>query len=372
MGSHLSSRWLLPATGVLAWTLGIGMAAQSTPPRPAAPPPRPAPRPAPTAAATPPGSDPREATARRLCSVCHPFEYVVAIRRTRPQWEATVENMIGRGARGTSAEFAAVIDFLSEAHTLTPSTVRGGSGPDDRPIVDPQASEAAKPLYAEKCLACHGADGRGTPQGSNLVRSLTVLRDRYGSTLGPFLRASHPRTSPVVMTFEALTDRQVLLLAHFLRDRVNDTLRGAPMFKPGNVLTGDASAGAAYFTGEGGCTQCHSPTGDLAGIGRRLEPVNIQQRFLFPASGVRRPAANAKVVTVTVTTESGETLSGDLDRMDDFNVSFRDAAGNYRSVRRTAGTRVTKNDPFAAHVALLSRLTDKNIHDVVAYLESLK
>jgi cytochrome c oxidase cbb3-type subunit 3 len=303
----------------------------------------------------------------------------VAVRHTRPQWEATVENMIGRGARGTSAEFAAVIDYLSEAHVLAANTVRGGSGPDDRPMVDPKASEAAQPLYATNCLACHGADARGTPQGPNLVRSLTVLRDRYGSTLGPFLRSSHPPVpSPAkgglktATAFEGLTSREVLLLAHFLRDRINDTLRGAPMFKPGNVLTGDRAAGAEYFNGEGGCAQCHSPTGDLAGIGKRLEPVNIQQRFLFPASGVRRQAANAKVVTVTVTTESGETLTGDLERMDDFNVSFRDASGIYRSVRRTSGTRVVKNDPFAAHVALLSRLTDKNIHDVVAYLETLK
>jgi cytochrome c oxidase cbb3-type subunit 3 len=78
------------------------------------------------------------------------------------------------------------------------------------------------------------------------------------------------------------------------------------------------------------------------------------------------------VVTVTVTTESGQTLTGDLERMDDFNVSFRDPSGTYHSVRRTPGTRVVKTDPFAAHVGLLSRLTDTNIHDVVAYLETLK
>ncbi len=77
-------------------------------------------------------------------------------------------------------------------------------------------------------------------------------------------------------------------------------------------------------------------------------------------------------MTVTVTTESGQTLAGALERMDDFNVALRDASGNFHSVRRTPGTRVVKTDPFAAHVALLSRLTDKNIHDVVAYLETLK
>lgn len=301
----------------------------------------------------------------------------MAVRRTRAQWEASVENMVGRGARGTNAELTAVIDYLAEAHVLTPSTVRGGSGPDDRPVVDPKASEAAKPLYAAKCLACHGSDARGTPEGPNLVRSLTVLRDRYGNILGPYVRASHPPVPvrkggpPVAAAFEALNSREVLLLAHFLRDRVNDTLRGAPMFKPGNVLTGDPRAGAEYFQGEGGCTQCHSSSGDLAGIGKRLEPVNLQQRFLFPHTA-RRQGPGAKVVTVTVTTESGQTLTGNLERMDDFNVSFRDASGNYHSVRRTPGTRVVKTDPFAAHVALLPRITDKNIHDVVAFLETLK
>ena len=323
--------------------------------------------------AMPAGPDPREATARRICGQCHTFEYVIAVRRTKAQWEQTVENMVGRGARGTNAELSAIIDYLSESHILTATVVRGGSGPDDKPMVDPKASEAARPMYTANCLQCHGPDSRGTPRGSNLVRSLVVLKDRYGDKLGPYLRASHPpvtvagKTSPTA--FEGLTDREVLLLAHFLRERVNDTLRGAPMFKPGNVLTGDPKAGAEYFQGEGQCTPCHSPTGDLAGIGKRLEPVAIQQRFLFPHT-VRRP--DAKVVTVTVTTEAGETLNGTLERMDDFHVSFRDAGGNYRTVRRTAGTRVVKNDPFAAHVALLPRITDKNMHDVVAYLASLK
>ena len=34
--------------------------------------------------------------------------------------------------------------------------------------------------------------------------------------------------------------------------------------------------------------------------------------------------------------------------------------------------KVERNDPYAAHVALLDRLTDKAMHDVVAYLGSLK
>jgi hypothetical protein len=165
----------------------------------------------------------------------------------------------------------------------------------------------------------------------------------------------------------------VLILAHFLRDRLNDTLRGAPGFKEGDILTGDRAAGEQYFNGDGGCAKCHSPTGDLAAIGRRMEPVTLQQRFLFPANvGSRRRSTPPPAATVTVSTPTGESLSGELVHMDDFTVALRDSSGTYRSVRRAPGVTVAKSDPYAAHIDLLSRITDTQIHDVVAYLESLK
>ena len=315
-------------------------------------------------------AEPGEATTRRVCgTVCHDFDHVVTVGRTRPQWEATVENMIGRGAKATSAEVATILDFLSSKYTLSPTTIRGGVGPRDKPMVDPKAVERAAPLYAADCQSCHGPDARGTSDGANLVRSDVVLRDRYGSTLGPYLAASHPRPVP------SLTSMQVLLLSHFLRARVNDTLRGSPLFKPGDVLIGDAKAGESYFNGEGKCTACHAPGGDLAAIGRRMDPVTIQQRFLFPNNiGSRRRATPAPVTTVIVTDISGETViaRGPLIYMDDFNVSLRDADGSHRTIRRTPQLRVVKDDPYAAHIALLPRITDTAIHDVVAYLASLK
>jgi mono/diheme cytochrome c family protein len=366
-----SSFSIFTASAVFVAAFAVSVGAQRQRPQ--------APQPAPTKApaVTNPDTDPRAEVAKRVCATCHPFEIVVAIRRTRAQWEATVETMIGRGARATPAEFATIIDYLSEAYGLSASPVRGAAGPDDKPLVDPKAVEQAKPVFASTCASCHGADARGTPKGSNLIRSLVVLHDRYGSVLGPYLRKDHPPAATLKPA--EITDHTVLLLAHFLRDRVNDTLRGSPNFHPGNIVSGDPAAGAAYFNGEGGCAKCHSPTGDLAGIATRMDPVAVQQRFLFPfnaigggrrgAGGPPRPAA---VVTVSVTPEGGQTVSGELVRMDDFTVTLRDSAHNYRTFTRTPGTKVVKNDPLAAHAELLTRITDKNIHDVVAYLETLK
>jgi hypothetical protein len=175
----------------------------------------------------------------------------------------------------------------------------------------------------------------------------------------------------------SISDDQVVNLAHFLRQRVNDSFRGSPLFQAQNVLTGDAKAGAAYFNGEGKCSTCHTaPTLSLAGIGGRYEPIDLQQRFLFPGGGRggrgRGGPPPTSAVKVTVTTANGESVSGALLQMDDFNVSLRDSSGAYRTVKRGPGVKVVKDDPLAAHHALLDTITDTNMHDVVAYLETLK
>jgi hypothetical protein len=73
-----------------------------------------------------------------------------------------------------------------------------------------------------------------------------------------------------------------------------------------------------------------------------------------------------------VTLPDGTSITGPLVSVDDFHVALRDQTGAYRSWTRTPAMKVVKNDPLSAHVELLDRLTDKQMHDVVAYLESLK
>jgi mono/diheme cytochrome c family protein len=252
----------------------------------------------------------------------------------------------------------------------------GGAGADDKHVVDPAASDRGRKVYAAECINCHGTHARGSDNGADLIRSVVVLHDRYGNEIGPFLRKGHPtQTTPAAN----LSQPQIQDLSHFVHYEVYQTMRSAMDVQ--NVLTGDAKAGAAYFNGEGKCTGCHSPTGDLAGVGKRYSPVNLQQRFLFPQGGGRggrggrgSPAANpaGKQVTVTVTPASGPAITGTLVQLDDFNVALRDGSGEYYSFKRTPSLKVAKNDPFIAHVELLDRITDKNMHDVVAYLESLK
>jgi cytochrome c oxidase cbb3-type subunit III len=236
----------------------------------------------------------------------------------------------------------------------------GGPGPDDKQVIDADAAARGRTTYIAECITCHGPKARGTEEGADLMRSIVVLRDRSGSQIGSYLRKGHPAQTK--SRSENFTEAEIQELSHFLKDLVNQTLRTTYQIQ--NVLTGDAKAGAAYFNGDGQCSSCHSPSGDLAGIGKRYEPPTLQQRFLFPTRSLP--------ITVTVTPAAGTAVTGELVRIDDFNVSLREPSGEYQSWKRTPGMKVVKNDPLAAHVELLDKYTDRNIHDLVTYLETLK
>jgi mono/diheme cytochrome c family protein len=253
----------------------------------------------------------------------------------------------------------------------SPSQPRPGVGPADRPVVNAEAADRGRHVWAVECITCHGAQARGTDSGPNLIRSAVVLKDRYGSELGPYLKKGHPLQSG--KPGASLTDEQVTDLTHFLRERIEDTLRGAAVFTPHDILTGDASEGRRYFEGSGGCTKCHSATGDFAGLAtRNPNPVDVQQRMLFPTGRGRGSGPNPAAVRVTVTPASGAAITGVLVQMDDFYVTFRDNAGATRVIKRSPGMTVAKTDPLETHHRLLRTITDQNIHDVVAYLVTLK
>ncbi len=336
---------------------------------------------------------------QRVCgTTCHGPNLMMGKGRTRDQWTAVVNTMVSRGAKVSSSELIQISDYLtshfgpgmavsSPPSRGNPSSASGqgpgplGAGAADSHVVDDAGAERGKSVYIAECITCHGVKARGgnpnlpaNQRGPDLIRSLTVLHDRYGAEIGPFLAKGHPLQSG--RPSSSLTIEQKADLAHFLHQKVYNTLRSGPELEIQNVLTGDVKAGAAYFNGAGKCTTCHSITGDLKGIGGKYDPPTMQSKFLFPHTvgfGRRGVASvNEKAVTVTVTQPIGEVVTGVLIALDDFNVSLRDSRDNYRSFKITASLKIVKHDPYAMHVALLDQYTDKNIHDIVAYLESLK
>jgi cytochrome c oxidase cbb3-type subunit 3 len=128
------------------------------------------------------------------------------------------------------------------------------------------------------------------------------------------------------------------------------------------MLTGNAEAGKAFFKGAGGCNKCHSPTGDLDKVASKYSPIELEAHMLYP---------DGKHTTAVVTLPSGEQIKGPLAHVDDFEIALRDGAGWYRSFSREQ-VKVELQDPLAAHREMLGKLTQADMHNLFAYLESLK
>jgi len=245
---------------------------------------------------------------------------------------------------------------------LLPVSLVAQGGPTDRPALDEAAAARGRGLYAQHCINCHGSTAKGGPNGPDLIRSTAVLRDRLGVSLGPAMRASASSHAA------SLTQAQIVDLSHFLRQRIEAVTRNRTPTAPIDVLSGDPEEGRRYFNGAGRCSSCHSPSGDFAGLRTRTpDALTLQQRVLFPTL-----IRSTKKVEVTVTPPSGPPVSGTLERIDNFSVALRDASGGYRSFARVPGVTVEVRDPLTAHRDLLDQYTDDAIHDVVAYLWTIK
>jgi cytochrome c oxidase cbb3-type subunit 3 len=246
------------------------------------------------------------------------------------------------------------------------AALRGG------PPLDKEAVERGRKIFVPTCGFCHGNDAHGK-SGPDLVRSALVLHDNKGDVLGPMLREGRPdRGMPA---FATITPEQIADLSTFLHSRAAD-VSNRFAYKIGDLLTGDAQKGAAFFNGDGHCANCHSATGDLAHVATKYETVELQRRMLYPAPNLidiflGRAVTPPKPAKVTVKLASGEQISGTLVHLDEFNVSLHDDSGWYRSFSRENAT-VEVQDPRAQHEALLPLYTDEQMHNVLAYLETLK
>ena len=240
------------------------------------------------------------------------------------------------------------------------------------------AVERGREILIARCGFCHGTNGRGGAGGSDLTRSPIVQEDEGGKQLNAFLKVGRPEKN---MPKFDLPDQEVADLAAFLHATIR-AVSNRGDYQILDIVTGDPKRGAAYFQGAGGCASCHSVEGDLKGVGAKYEPVALQQRMLLPRGGQRMgggprrgfaPFLDPNAVKATVALPDGP-VTGALVRLTDFEVTIYDASAQRpRSFLRQDGMpAVTLTDPLQAHVDLLRRWTDPDMHDVTAYLVSLK
>jgi cytochrome c oxidase cbb3-type subunit 3 len=222
--------------------------------------------------------------------------------------------------------------------------------------------ERGQKIFAANCSFCHGPDGAGKT-GPDVLRSPLVNHDEDGKQIGVVVHGG--RGNGKMPPFPQLSDAEISDISAFLHYRTRAVVARFSYVIQG-LVTGDPEAGEAYFNGAGKCNTCHSPTGDLAGIAKKFQPPDLQQLFIAGEDD-----DHPVPVPVTVTLPSGESISGTLEHLDEFDVSMRDSDGRYYSWFRDR-VKVAVHDPLAAHHEMLHTLTDTEIHNILAYLETLK
>jgi cytochrome c oxidase cbb3-type subunit 3 len=260
---------------------------------------------------------------------------------------------------------------------------RGGGGratfpAQQRPPGDPSLIARGNGLYGVHCRACHGVDLRGGDQGGpNLLRSNVVLNDQAGELIAPVVLNGQQGAGGVMPPIRVTPD-DARAIAEYIHS-VTATMRGQgnPPAGPAavlNVLVGDAAAGEAYFKAT--CAACHSPAGDLRGIGARLsDPTALQNHWISGGGGLGRGGRGGlgRRIPVTVRPAPGQQVEGTLVRLDDFYVVVELADGTQRTFRRSGDRPVVDvRDPLEPHKQLLPTYTDRDIHDVTAYLVTLR
>ena len=246
-----------------------------------------------------------------------------------------------------------------------------------RPPGDPAEIARGKTIYGISCTGCHGADLRGGDMGGpNLLRSQTALLDQNGEQIVPIINGSRQSSGMPAIPMSAVDAKAVAAYVRSILETIGR--QGMPPSigqAPATILVGNAEAGRTYFAAK--CASCHSASGDLQGIAARIpDPKTLQNSWVSGGGGRRGGGggnAAARTVTATVTSDAGEKAEGRLVRIDDFLVTLALADGTIRSFRRTGDSpKVELHDPMKGHRDLLNLYTDKDMHDVTAYLVTLK
>jgi cytochrome c oxidase cbb3-type subunit 3 len=238
----------------------------------------------------------------------------------------------------------------------------GQSGTSAHKSYPPALVQNGNALFQQNCSFCHGRDAGGGETGPDLTRSKLVTEDVDGDKIGAVVRNGRPEKG---MPHFDLSDQQIAGLMAFVHTQQDNALTkdgGRKGVDVSDLQTGNVAAGKKYFDGAGGCAACHSPTGDLAGIASRYAGLKLEQQMLYPED------ARSKV---TLTLASGRTIIGTLAYLDEFTVGLIDSTGVYRSWR-TGDVKYKVDAPVDAHVELFSKYADADIHNLMAYLQTLR
>jgi len=257
------------------------------------------------------------------------------------------------------------------ARYLRLAAVLDGVAQDNSSAIDKIGAQ----VYSVNCALCHGDKREGNlPAIPSLIGVVKRLDD---SRLTEQIVHGQGR----MPAFPNLGKDEVVAVVHFLHIADMESLSATPSkmteiqtetvpvaegrrreVDVADLQTGNLEAGKAFFNGAAGCSGCHSATGNLAGVATKYKGLQLEQRMLVPRD-VKSKA--------TVTLPGGKVVTGTLVYQDEFTLALRDADGVYHSWSRSS-VQSKIELPTQAHIDLLPKYTDDDVHNLMAYLQTMR
>ena len=251
----------------------------------------------------------------------------------------------------------------AKAETRPPVTV-GSQGPlPTHAAFTPQQIEGGGALFQQNCAFCHGRDAAGGESGPDLTRSKLVASDKDGEAIGNVVRNGRMEKGMPRFNLPEAEIMQLVAFVHSQQDKAMSQSGDRRGVEESDLHTGDAAEGKQFFNGAGGCAACHSPEKDLAGVATKFTGLRLEEQMLYPR--------DVKKSQVSVTNRTGQTITGTIAYQDEFTVALTDSFGQYHSWPKDA-VKYTVEDPLKGHQELLSKYTDSDVHNLLAYMQTLK
>jgi cytochrome c oxidase cbb3-type subunit 3 len=237
---------------------------------------------------------------------------------------------------------------------------------------DPAAIHEGASMFRINCALCHGLSARGGSRGPDLTRGVFT----HGGTDAQLFRTIRGGVPGTMMPANDLSDTETWEVIAYLRSL-------APKKAP--AALGDPKAGEKLFYGDANCSLCHMVRGrggrlgpDLSRVGSERSPSYLLAKIRNPnidvAAGMMPPDMEwpLEYRTLTVVTRSGQTITGVLRNEDSFTIQLMDNAEHIYSFRKSDLSSLTYDarsmmPPFGSDL-----LTDRQLHDLVAWLETLR
>ena len=258
-----------------------------------------------------------------------------------------------------NAELSSLLHFLAQPVTASQADAGGDRAVEaighcgrGRRALSPELRLLPRPR-------CHGRRKRTRPDAIQ-----AGARDETGEKIA----ASRPRRRPDnKMPSFNFSSQEIRSIVAFIHARVEAAAKAHPGGRRGvavaDLQTGNAQAGKEYFNGAGGCAKCHSPSGDLAGVANRYQGLQLEERMLYPRD------AKSKLTVTLPSGREDRRNAGLPGRVHDRAARQR---GDLSLLARRAAFDITVDSPVDAHVEQFRKYTDEDIHNLMAYLQTLR